>query len=215
MRKCSLFKKHTILRPGEVSRISIWVLAIWFRIVLFDVCRLEESDKQVKDKQSPKHQQVKDKALFWEMIQIQIRTFTIKFSEFSKNKAKRKRDKESVLLSEMMKLQTKLQTTHSNSDKTELENIKTKLRHGPQSSEAKHAGTSMTTEKVYFLNKEKPNQTTKHILNNKWWTKITDPKNILDEEKSSSWNRVFEAMPNNEARIDISGEIFLNQALSS
>ena len=40
---------------------------------------------------------------------------------------KKKRDEESILLSEMMKLQTKLQTSYSDSLKTELERIKFKL----------------------------------------------------------------------------------------
>lgn len=55
---------------------------------------------------------------------MEIRAFTIKFS---KKKAKRKRDEELALMSEMMKLQTKLQTTYSDSDKIELDKLKTKL----------------------------------------------------------------------------------------
>ena len=47
-----------------------------------------------------KHQQVKDKGLHWEMIKMEIRAFTIKFS---KKKAKRKRNEEIALLSEMTK----------------------------------------------------------------------------------------------------------------
>lgn len=58
------------------------------------------------------------------MIKMEIRAFTIKFS---KKKAKIKRDEESALMSEMMKLQTKLQTTYSDSDKIELDKLKTKL----------------------------------------------------------------------------------------
>lgn len=55
-----------------------------------------------------KHEQVNDKGLFWEMIKMEFRAFTI---AFSKKKAKRKRDDESILLSEMMRLQTKLQAS--------------------------------------------------------------------------------------------------------
>ena len=44
-----------------------------------------------------KHEQVNDKGLYWEMIKMEIRAFTI---AFSKKKAKRKRDEESILLSE-------------------------------------------------------------------------------------------------------------------
>ena len=47
-----------------------------------------------------KHEQVNDKGLYWERIKMEIRAFTI---AFSKKKAKRKRDEESILLSEMMR----------------------------------------------------------------------------------------------------------------
>ena len=71
-----------------------------------------------------KHEQVNDKGLYWEMIKMEIRVFTI---AFAKKKAKQKRDEESVLLSEMIKLQTNLQTSYSDSLKAELERIKFKL----------------------------------------------------------------------------------------
>lgn len=57
-----------------------------------------------------KHEQVNDKGLYWERIKMEIRAFTI---AFSKKKAKRERDEESILLSKMMRLQTKLQTSYS------------------------------------------------------------------------------------------------------
>ena len=57
-----------------------------------------------------KHEQVNDKGLYWERIKMEIRAFTI---AFSKKKAKRERDEESILLSEMMRLRTKLQTSYS------------------------------------------------------------------------------------------------------
>ena len=41
-----------------------------------------------------KHEQVNNKGLYWEMIKMEIRAFTI---AFSKKKAKRKRDEESSL----------------------------------------------------------------------------------------------------------------------
>ena len=50
----------------------------------------------------------KETRLYWEMIKMEIRAFTI---AFSKKKAKRKRDEESILLSEMMRLQIKLQAS--------------------------------------------------------------------------------------------------------
>ena len=57
-----------------------------------------------------KHEQVNDKGLYWERIKMEIRAFTI---AFSKKKAKRELDEESILLSKMMRLQTKLQTSYS------------------------------------------------------------------------------------------------------
>ena len=71
-----------------------------------------------------KHQGTEDKGLFWEMIKMEIRAFTIKFL---KKKAKIKRDEESALLSEMIKLQRKLQTAYSESLRIGIERIKTKL----------------------------------------------------------------------------------------
>ena len=54
-----------------------------------------------------KYEQINDKGLYWEMIKMKIHAFTIAFSE---KKAKRKRDEESIILTEMMRLQSKLQT---------------------------------------------------------------------------------------------------------
>ena len=70
-----------------------------------------------------KHEQVNKKGLYWEMIKLVIRAFTI---AFSKKKAKRKRDEESILMSEM-KLQTKLRTSYSDSLQAKLERKKFKL----------------------------------------------------------------------------------------
>ena len=52
-----------------------------------------------------KHHGIEDKGLFWEMIKMEIRAFTI---QYSKKKAKCTRDEESALLSEMIKLQCNL-----------------------------------------------------------------------------------------------------------
>ena len=71
-----------------------------------------------------KYEQVTDKGLYWEMIKMEICTFT---RTFSKKKAKRKRDEKLILLSEMMGLQTKLQALYNNSRKSELERKKFKL----------------------------------------------------------------------------------------
>ena len=52
-----------------------------------------------------KYNQVDDKGLYWEMIKMEIRAFTV---AFSKKKAKQKRDEESTLLSEIMTVQTEV-----------------------------------------------------------------------------------------------------------
>ena len=66
---------------------------------------------------------------------MKIRAFTI---VVPKKKGKRKRDEESILLSELMRLQTKLQTSYSDSLKIELERIKFKL---PKIASIKTRGT--------------------------------------------------------------------------
>ena len=70
-----------------------------------------------------KHELVNDKGLYWEMIKMEIRAFTI---AFSKNKAKRNRQSQ-TLLSEMMRLQIQLQASYSDSLKSDLERTKSKL----------------------------------------------------------------------------------------
>ena len=136
-----------------------------------------------------KHQGTVDKGLFWEMIKMEIRAFTIKFS---KRKAKSKRDEECALLSEMIKLQCKLQTEYSDSLRSELERIKTKLS---RIASVKTHGTIIRSRarwyehgeknSKYFYNLEKTNQTKKHITSLKIsdHTKLTDPKEILEEEE--------------------------------
>ena len=137
-----------------------------------------------------KHEQVNDKGLYWEMIKMEIRAFTI---AFSKKKAKRKRDEESILLSEMMKLQSKLRATYSDSLKAELERIKFKLS---KIVGIKTRGTIVRSRarwyeygernSKYFYNLEKKNRKKKHItsLVNNVGDKITNPKDILEEEES-------------------------------
>lgn len=99
---------------------------------------------------------------------MEIRAFTIKFS---KKKAKIKRDEESALMSEMMKLQTKLQTTYSDSDKIELDKLKTKLS---KIASVKTRGAIVRSRarwyehgernSKYFYNLEKTNQKKKHNI---------------------------------------------------
>ena len=127
-----------------------------------------------------KHGQVNDKGLYWEMIKMEIRAITI---AFSKKKAKRKRDEESILLSEMKKLQTKFRTSYSDSLKAELEIIKFKL---PKIVGVKTRGTIVRSRarwyvhgerSEYLYNLEKRNQKKKHItsLVNYVRDKITNP----------------------------------------
>ena len=94
------------------------------------------------------------------MIKIEIRAFTAKYS---KKKARCRRDEESALSSEIIKLQCMLQTAYSDSLKSELERIKTKLS---KIASMKTRGTIIRSrarwyehgEKKYFYNLEKTNQ---------------------------------------------------------
>ncbi len=136
-----------------------------------------------------KRQEIKDKGLFWKMIKMEIRAFTI---QFSKKKAISKRDEESALLSEMTKLQCKLQTEYSDSPKSDLERIKSKLA---RIASVKTRGTIIRSRvrwyehgernSKYCYSLEKTNHGKKHVtslvINNQ--EKITDPKEILEEEE--------------------------------
>ena len=71
-----------------------------------------------------KYKEVEDKRLFWEMVKMEIRGLTVRFSKL---KAKRNRDEEKLLTSRFAQLSAKLQTAYSKDDKVELERIKSKL----------------------------------------------------------------------------------------
>ena len=71
-----------------------------------------------------KYKEVEDKGLFWEMVKMEIRGLTVRFSNL---KAKRYRDEEKLLTSRFAELSAKLQTAYSEDDKAELERIKIKL----------------------------------------------------------------------------------------
>ena len=73
-----------------------------------------------------KYKEVEDKGLFWEMVKMEIRELTVRFSKL---KAKRNRDEEKLLTSRFAQLSAKLQTAYSEDDKAELERIKIKLSH--------------------------------------------------------------------------------------
>ena len=71
-----------------------------------------------------KYKEVEDKGLFWEMVKMEIRGLTVRFSKL---KAKRNRDEEKLLTSRFAQLSAKLQKAYSKDDKAELERIKIKL----------------------------------------------------------------------------------------
>ena len=71
-----------------------------------------------------KYKEVEDKGLFWEMVKMEIRGLT---ARFSKLKAKRNRDEEKLLKSRFAQLSAKLQPAYSEDDKAELERVKSKL----------------------------------------------------------------------------------------
>lgn len=62
--------------------------------------------------------------LMWEMVKMEIRSFTIKLF---KVKAKHKRDEEKLLSSTLAQVSTKLQTVYSEDDNAELKQIKINL----------------------------------------------------------------------------------------
>ena len=71
-----------------------------------------------------KYKDVKDKGLYWEMIKMEIRAFTIKYS---KQKAKATRNEEKRLRLRLEQLQESLGKKYSDTEKAEMNKIKTKL----------------------------------------------------------------------------------------
>ena len=106
-----------------------------------------------------KYQDVKDKGLYWEMIKMEIRAFTIKYS---KQKAKATHNEETRLLIRLGQLQESLGRKYSDMDKVEMNKIKTKLE---KISAFKTRGTIIRSRarwyelgeknSKYFLNLEK------------------------------------------------------------
>ena len=137
-----------------------------------------------------KYKEVEDKGLFWEMVKMEIRGLTVRFSKL---KAKRNHDEEKLLTSRFAQLSSKLQTAYSEDDKAELERIKIKLsdfqtektRGAIIRSRARWYEHGEKNSK-YFLNLEKLNYRRKHIssLINHNGTRINDPKEILNEERN-------------------------------
>ena len=137
-----------------------------------------------------KYQDVKDKGLYWEMIKMEIRAFTIKYS---KQKAKATHNEEKRLLIRLGQLQESLGRKYNDMDKVEMNKIKTKLE---KISAFKTRGTIIRSRarwyefgeknSKYFLNLEKTNHRKKHVtsLINDSGMKITSPKEILKEEET-------------------------------
>ena len=132
-----------------------------------------------------KYKEVEDKGLFWEMVKIEIRGLTVRFSKF---KAKRNPDEEKVLTFRFAQRSAKLQTVYSEDDKAELERIKIKLS---DFQTEKACGAIIRSRarwyehgeknNKYFLNLEKVNYRRKYISSS---TRINDPKEILNEERN-------------------------------
>ena len=125
--------------------------------------------------------------LFWEMIKMEIRAFTIKYS---KRKAKKKRDEEKALQTKLIDIQNKLQVNYNESDKTEMDKLKAKLS---RIEAIKTEGTIVRSRarwyehgeknSKYFYSLEKTNYRRKHVSSiiNHEDKRITDPKQILQE----------------------------------
>ena len=119
----------------------------------------------------------------------------------------------------MMKLQTKLQTSYSDSLKTDLERIKFKLS---KIAGIKTRGTIVHSRARWyehgernskcFYNLEKRNQKKKHItsLVNDDGDKITNPKDILKEEERFSKRFIHQEIWTSTAQLSMS---FLKQKM--
>ena len=137
-----------------------------------------------------KYKEVEGKGLFWEMVKMEIRGLTVRFSKLN---AKRNRDEEKLLTFKFPKLSAKLQTAYSEDDKAELQRIKIKLsdfqtektRGAIIRSRARWYEYGEKNSK-YFLNLEKVNYRRKYIssLIKQNGTRIDDPKEILNEEQN-------------------------------
>lgn len=96
-----------------------------------------------------KHQQVEDKGLFWEMVKMEIRAFTI---NYSKRKAKRVRDEEAALQMDLINIQNRLQATYSECDKVEMDRLKSKLA---KITDAKTQGSIVRSRARWYEHGEK------------------------------------------------------------
>ena len=134
------------------------------------------------------HRDVTDKRLYWEMIKMEIRSFTL---FFSKRRAKRRRNDEEILQQELSNLQRKIGLDPSEENVSKFYNVKFKLN---QLSLLKTKG-AMTRSKArwceqgernskYFYRLERRNHSTKYITELKLSDKTTTtkPKEILNEE---------------------------------
>lgn len=138
-----------------------------------------------------KHNEVQDIGLFWEMIKMEIRASTLKFS---KRKMKQKRDEETTLLPQLLVLQTRLQEDLSDSVKNETERVKTKLAKIVASRTQGAIVRSRSRwyeqgerDSKYFYNPEKTNQWKKHVAS----LIKDDESKLMTQNRSSKKKKSF------------------------
>lgn len=138
-----------------------------------------------------KYKEVEDLGLKWDVIKMELRSFTI---FYSKQKAKKERDKEKILITKLNELQQKLDTSRNDHKtiqefymlKLKLEKITNKRIKGTILRSKARWYEDGEKNSRYFLNLEKRSSLKKKI------TKLTlsdgketeDPTEILEEEKS-------------------------------
>ena len=138
-----------------------------------------------------KHSQVNDKGLFWEMIKMEIRALTIKYSN---RKARKKRDEETALQTGLINIQNKLQANYNEDDKIKMDKLKAKLS---KIEALKTQGTIVRSRarwyeygeknNKYFYSLEKTYYRRKHVTSiiNHEDKSITDPKKFVKKRSSS------------------------------
>ena len=146
-----------------------------------------EELKENIEKYKEKYGYLDDKILYWEMIKMEIRSFTL---FFSKRRSKQRRNEEELLQSELCNLQRKVGEDPSEENVSEFHNVKFKLN---QLSLLRTRGTIARSKarwceygernSKYFYRLKKRNYNTKYITELKLpdKTTISKPKGILNE----------------------------------
>ena len=147
---------------------------------------VEELNENI-EKYKEKYGYLDDKRLYWEMIKMEIRSFTL---FFSKRRSKQRRNEEELLQSELCNLQRKVGEDPSEENVSEFHNVKFKLnqlsllrtRGAIARSKARWCEYGERNSK-YFYRLEKRNYNTKYITELKLpdKTTISRPKDILNE----------------------------------